>query len=45
MASQATLSGSFGRVNSIEPMSDLTYERTAGLCPRVEAALNVARGR
>ena len=49
MASQAALSSSFGRVQldraKIELMSDLTYERTAGLDPRVEAALNVTGGR
>lgn len=41
MASQATLSRSFGGVDSIEPMSDLTYERTAGLDPGVKTALDV----
>lgn len=45
MASQATLSSSFGGVDSIEPMSELTCERTARLYPGVDAALDVTGGR
>jgi hypothetical protein len=43
MASLAALSNSFGGVDALELMSELTYERSAGLCPRVDAALNMAR--
>ena len=48
MASQAALSSSFGGVQldrTNDLMSELAHERTAGLYPGVEAALNVTGGR